>query len=108
MVLRELAAGRLPAAAAVTASGLLTRPGVPALHRAALAASFGAALPATGGRGADAAPPAEPDTTPDTSPDALSDRHPDNGPDTVKRSSRAASRAGTAVAVARLHDRHPI
>ena len=107
VVLRELAAGRLPAATAVTASGLLTRPGVPALHRAALAASFGAALPATGGRGADAAPPAEPDTTPDTSPDALSDRHPDNGPDTVKRSSRAASRAGTAVAVARLHDRHP-
>ncbi|MGD0632542.1 MAG: hypothetical protein ABR987_24730, partial [Terracidiphilus sp.] len=35
-VLRELNAGRLPAAAAVTASGLLTRPGVHELHRAAL------------------------------------------------------------------------
>jgi hypothetical protein len=40
-VLRELTAGRLPAAAAVAASGLLTRPGVPELHRAALAASLG-------------------------------------------------------------------
>jgi hypothetical protein len=39
-VLRELNAGRLPAAAAVQASGLLTRPGVHALHRAALAAAL--------------------------------------------------------------------
>jgi hypothetical protein len=107
VVLRELAAVRLPAAAAVTASGLLTRPGVPVLLRAALAASFGAALPAVGGRGADAAPVGQPDTALDTSPDAAPDRHPDNGPDTVKRSSRAAGRAGTAAAVARLHDRHP-
>jgi hypothetical protein len=40
-VLRELNAGRLPAAAAVAASGLLTRPGVHELHRAALAAALG-------------------------------------------------------------------
>ena len=40
-VLRELDAGRLPAAAAVAASGLLTRPGVHELHRAALAAALG-------------------------------------------------------------------
>jgi hypothetical protein len=40
-VLRELNAGRLPAAAAVEASGLLTRPGVHELHRAALAAALG-------------------------------------------------------------------
>ena len=45
-VLRELNAGRLPAVTAVTASGLLTRPGVPELHRAALAASLGADLAA--------------------------------------------------------------
>ena len=43
-VLRELNAGRLPAATAVGASGLLTRPGVPELHRAALAASLAASL----------------------------------------------------------------
>lgn len=111
VVLRELAAGRLPAAAAVSVSGLLTRPGVPALHRAALAASFGAAFPATGRRGADATPAGQPDTTPDISPDAAADappdRHPDKRPDTRNRSSRGASRAGTAAAVARLHDRHP-
>jgi hypothetical protein len=40
-VLRELNAGRLPAAAAVAASGLLNRPGVHELHRAALAAALG-------------------------------------------------------------------
>ena len=40
-VLRELDAGRLPAAAAVAASGLLTRPGVHELHRAALVAALG-------------------------------------------------------------------
>jgi len=45
-VLRELNAGRLPAATAVLASGLLTRAGVPELHRAALAASLGADLAA--------------------------------------------------------------
>jgi hypothetical protein len=45
-VLRELNAGRLPAAAAVATSGLLTKPGVPELHRAALAASLGADLAA--------------------------------------------------------------
>ena len=48
-VLRELNAGRLAPAAAVAASGLLTRPGVPELHRAALAAALGgtAAAPET-------------------------------------------------------------
>jgi len=57
-VLRELNAGRLPAATAVTASGLLTRPGVPALHRAALAASLGADLAALAppGTSADSGP----------------------------------------------------
>ena len=49
-VLRELNAGRLPAVTAVTASGLLTRPGVPELHRAALAASLGADLAAVAPR----------------------------------------------------------
>ncbi len=58
-VLRELNAGRLPAVTAVTASGLLTRPGVPELHRAALAASLGADLAAM----------APPDTAPGTAPD---------------------------------------
>jgi hypothetical protein len=49
-VLRELNAGRLAPAAAVAASGLLTKPGVPELHRAALAAALGGtplAVPAT-------------------------------------------------------------
>jgi hypothetical protein len=40
-VLRELNAGRLAPALAVTASGLLDMPEVPALHRAALAAALG-------------------------------------------------------------------
>jgi hypothetical protein len=40
-VLRELNGGRLAPAAAVAASGLMDRPGVPALHRAALAAALG-------------------------------------------------------------------
>ena len=54
-VLRELNAGRLPAVTAVTASGLLTRPGVPELHRAALAASLGADLAAVAPRDTGAA-----------------------------------------------------
>ena len=82
-VLRELNAGRLPAAAAVTASGLLTKPGVPELHRAALAASLGADL---------ATLPA---------PDK------DTGPDTRTRRPRTPRRTGTAAAVARLRARHP-
>src|SRR5689334_8056570 len=40
-VLRELDAGRLAPAAAVAASGLMDRPGVHPLHRAALAAALG-------------------------------------------------------------------
>jgi DNA-binding transcriptional ArsR family regulator len=82
-VLRELNAGRLPAAAAVNASGLLTKPGVPELHRAALAASLGAdlaTLPAPGK---------------------------DTGPDTHTRRPRPPRRTGTAAKVARLHARHP-
>jgi hypothetical protein len=51
-VLRELDAGRLAPAAAVAASGLLDRPGVHPLHRAALAAALG---------GTPAAPAAAPD-----------------------------------------------
>lgn len=45
-VLRELNAGRLAPAEAVAASGLLTKPGVPELHRAALAAALGDTTPA--------------------------------------------------------------
>jgi DNA-binding transcriptional ArsR family regulator len=80
-VLRELNAGRLPAAAAVTASGLLTKPGVPELHRAALAASLGADLATL--------PP------------------PDADPDTRPRRPRTPRRTGTAAKVARLRARHP-
>jgi hypothetical protein len=40
-VMRELSAGRLEPAAAVQASGLLDKPGVPELHRAALVAALG-------------------------------------------------------------------
>jgi HTH domain len=86
-VLRELNAGRLPAVTAVTASGLLTRPGVPELHRAALAASLGADLAAL------APPPPDKDT--------------DTGPDTRRSRSRTPRRTGTAAAVTRLRTRHP-
>jgi DNA-binding CsgD family transcriptional regulator len=82
-VLRELNAGRLPATTAVAASGLLTRPGVPELHRAALAASLGADLATL------TPPPPPPDT------------------DTRRPSTRTPRRAGTAAAVARLRARHP-
>ncbi|HUY44211.1 MAG TPA: HTH domain-containing protein [Streptosporangiaceae bacterium] len=113
LVVRELNAGRLPPAAAVAASGLLTRPGVPALHRAALAAALGAAVIAGGA--ADTVPPAQPDTTPGSTPDARPDgkadaspdTHPDAWPDTAARPSRGSGKAGTAAAVARLRDRHP-
>jgi hypothetical protein len=89
-VLRELNAGRLTPAAAVEASGLMDRPGVPALHRAALAAALGAAPRRTaghrrghgGGQG------------PDTGADAPRTRRRTSGPD-------------TASAVVRLRDRHP-
>ncbi len=104
---RELNAGRLPPAAAVAASGLLTRPGVPALHRAALAAALGA-LPATipGGE-ADTMPPSQPGAAPDPTPDGRPDEKADGSPDTAARSSRGTGRAGTAAAVAWLRDRHP-
>ena len=86
-VLRELNAGRLTPAAAVAASGLLTRPGVPELHRAALSAALGAPAPRTPrGHG--------------------SGQDPDNGTDT-QRTRRRTSRPDTASAVARLRDRHP-
>lgn len=82
-VLRELNTGRLTPAAAVTASGLLTRPGVPELHRAALTTALGASAPRTPrGHGGG------------------------NGPDTT-RTRRRTSRPDTASAVARLRDRHP-
>jgi hypothetical protein len=45
-VLRELDTGRLAPAAAVAASGLMDRPGVHPLHRAALAAALGGPAPA--------------------------------------------------------------
>jgi hypothetical protein len=77
-VLRELNAGRLAPAAAVTASGLLTKPGVPELHRAALAAALGH----------------RPDTRPDKRPPR-------------ERTPRRTSKPDTATAVARMRDRHP-
>src|SRR5579875_2433268 len=82
-VLRELNAGRLPAATAVAASGLLTKAGVPALHRAALAASLGA------------------------DPALLPPPDKDTGPDTRTRRPRTPRRTGTAAKVARLRARHP-
>jgi DNA-binding transcriptional ArsR family regulator len=84
-VLRELNAGRLSPAAAVAASGLMDKPGVPELHRAALAAALGATPRRTGHRGG-----LNPD--PDT----------DTG-----RTRRRTSRPDTASAIARLRDRHP-
>ena len=86
-VLRELTAGRLTPAAAVAASGLMTKPGVPELHRAALAAALGAPPRRTkrghgGGQG--------PDTDTDT-----------------PRTRRRTPRPDTASAVVRLRDRHP-
>jgi len=82
-VLRELNAGRLTPAAAVAASGLLTKPGVPDLHRAALLTALGGAAARTprGQRGG-------------------------HGPET-DRTPRRTSRPDTASAVARLRDRHP-
>jgi uncharacterized protein DUF2637 len=84
-VLRELNAGRLAPAAAVHASGLLTKPGVPELHRAALAAALGHRPPAV---------TAAPDTAADTRPVA-------------KRTLPRTARPDTATAVTRLRDRHP-
>ena len=86
-VLRELNAGRLTPAAAVAASGLLTRPGVPELHRAALTTALGASGPRAR-RGHDSGPDM------------------DTGPDTP-RTRRRTSRPDTASAVARLRDHHP-
>jgi hypothetical protein len=82
-VLRELNAGRLTPAAAVAASGLLTKPGVPELHRAALMTALGGAAPRTP-RG----------------------HRPDTGTDTP-RTRRRTPRPDTASAVARLRARHP-
>jgi hypothetical protein len=77
-VLRELNAGRLAPADAVAASGLLTKPGVPELHRAALAAALGHRT--------------------DTPPDK---------PKPGERTPRRTSRPDTATAVKRMRDRHP-
>ncbi|HEY2287180.1 MAG TPA: DUF2637 domain-containing protein [Streptosporangiaceae bacterium] len=86
-VLRELNAGRLTPAAAVTASGLLTKPGVPELHRAALMTALGASAPRT--------------------PRGHASGHGGGtGPDTTRTRQRT-SRPDTASAIARLRDRHP-
>lgn len=92
-VLRELNAGRLAPADAVKASGLLTKSGVPELHRVALTAALGHRPPGntTG-----------PDTPPDTDTDATADSRPAS-----KRTTRRRSRPDTATAVRRLRDRHP-
>jgi hypothetical protein len=59
----------------------------------------------------DAAPDDRPDPTPDARPDEKADARPeekaDGSPDTAARPSRGTGKAGTAVAVARLRDRHP-
>jgi hypothetical protein len=89
-VLRELNAGRLAPAAAVTASGLLTKPDVPELHRAALAAALGHR------------PPAAVTATPDTGTDTAADTGP-----APKRTPRRTTRPDTATAVKRMRDRHP-
>jgi DNA-binding transcriptional ArsR family regulator len=86
-VLRELNTGRLAPAAAVAASGLLTKAGVPELHRAALATALGTAPRRTP---AGQAPGHRPDTAPDTG-----------------RTRQRPPRPDTASAVARLRDRHP-
>jgi DNA-binding transcriptional ArsR family regulator len=86
-VLRELNAGRLTPAAAVTASGLLDKPGVPELHRAALAAALGA-------------PPRR------TTAGRKRGQGADMDTDTA-RTTRRTSRPDTASAVTRLRDRHP-
>lgn len=86
-VLRELNTGRLTPAAAVAASGLLTRPAVPELHRAALTTALGASAPRT--------------------PRGHATGHDGgNGTDTT-RTRRRTSRPDTASAVARLRHRHP-
>src|SRR5579875_3498249 len=81
--IRRARAGRLRAATAVAASGLLTKAGVPELHRAALAASLGA------------------------DPALLPPPDKDTGPDTRTRRPRTPRRTGTAAKVARLRARHP-
>jgi DNA-binding transcriptional ArsR family regulator len=85
-VLRELNASRLAPAAAVAASGLMDKPGFPALHRAALAAALGAPPRRAAGR--------------QTGHGA--DTEADNG-----RTRRRTPRQDTATAVTRLRDRHP-
>jgi HTH domain len=107
LVVRELNAGRLPPAAAVAASGLLTRPGVPALHRAALAASLGTLAATIPGGEADTVIPVRLDAAPDARPDGRPDEKADGSPDTAARPSRRTGKAGTAAAVAQLRDRHP-
>jgi hypothetical protein len=81
-VLRELNAGRLAPADAVAASGLLTKPGVPELHRVALAAALGHR---TDTRADKRKPPAR----------------------TPGRTPRRTSRPDTATVVHRMRDRHP-
>jgi DNA-binding NarL/FixJ family response regulator len=101
-VLRELNAGRLAPATAVTASGLLDKPGVPELHRAALATALGG------------------DTTPadDDTPDILAEIDAmRQALDAVRAEIKAmrdtpdrprqAPRTDTAAAVARLRTRNP-
>ena len=85
-VLRELNAGRLAPAAAVAASGLMDRPGVPELHRAALAAALGGTLPAAST--ADTAP----DSAADLAPAAGAARQADTAPDGHRRCGGRAAR----------------
>jgi hypothetical protein len=77
-VLRELNAGRLAPAEAVSASGLLSKPGVSELHRAALAAALGH-RPGTG----------------------------EDAPKALKRTLRRTTRPDTGTAVRRMRDKHP-
>jgi hypothetical protein len=93
-VLRELNSGRLTPATAVAASGLMDKPGVPELHRAALATALGAPPRRTAGRKTGHTGGQAPDTDTDASAD-------------TRRTRRRTSRPDTGSAVTRLRDRHP-
>lgn len=108
-VLRELNAGRLTPAAAVAASGLLTKPGVSDLHRAALASALGGDKPALA--------PAEADTIRAEITDTAEElRHLIESVRTALRADIAAianadtrrgGRPDTGTVIRRLRDKHP-
>lgn len=96
-VLRELNAGRLTAADAVTASGLMDRSDVPGLHRAALAASLGS-TPALPPAEADIIRAEMADTVASLRADIAALSRPDNGRN---------PRPNNGTAIRKLLDKHP-